>query len=160
MVAGGLGTAGALFAAGWHFDQETSVPSAPTTIISTITTQAVAASKTAALPANVVTPTTLVCTPKGTVVGTAKVAPDPSSSLSYVVSGTVANGRNVAIQNALIYLAITDSSGHTDSSKTHLVAGVIPPGTTQTWSQPGNTTSGTAIVTATIEQITYADLGC
>jgi hypothetical protein len=156
MVAGGLGAAGALFAAGWHFNHETSPT---TTAISTTTTQVAAAGKTAALPANIVAPTT-TCIANGTVVGTATVGPDPSSSLNYVVSGTVTNGRNDAIQNALIYLSIRNSSGYTDSSRTHLVAGVIPPRTTQTWSQPVNTASGTAIVTATIEQITYADLGC
>jgi hypothetical protein len=161
MVAGGLGAAGALFAAGWHFNHETSGPSPPTTAISTTTMQVAAAEKTAALPANPLAPTTTTtCMPNGTVVGTAKVGPDPSSSLSYVVSGTVTNGRNDAIQNVLIYLSIRNSSGYTDSSRTHLIAGVIPPRTTQTWSQPVSTASGIAIVAATIAQITYADLGC
>jgi len=157
-VAGIVLGAGALFGVGWHINHENAQgPPAPTaTSATTPGSSSVAA---AALPASSTTSTTS-CTPKGNVSATPRVAPDPTSATGYVASGTITNGRNDAISNALIYLSLRYSSGQTDMSHTHLVAGQIPPGATQSWSEPVAIPAGASIAAVAITQITYSDAGC
>ena len=152
--------AGALFGVGWHINHETTPSSPTTTVIASATTQSSSPGDATALSASAAASTTIPCIPKGNVVATARVAPDPTSNVVYVVSGTVTNDRNDAITNALIYLSLRSPSGQTDLSHTHLVAGQMAAGTTQTWSQSVTTTAGPSITAIAITQITYADVGC
>ena len=156
-VAGALVGAGALFGVGWRINHESSPATAA---IASATTQSTASGVAAALPASATTSTTMPCTPKGNVVATADVAPDPTSNAVDVVSGTVTNYRNDAITNALIYLSLRYSNGQMDLSHTHLVVGRIAAGATQTWSQSVTTTVGPSITAIAITQITYTDAGC
>jgi len=88
------------------------------------------------------------------------VAPVPASATGYVAAGTITNDRNDAITNALIYLSLRYSSGQTDMSHTHLVAGQIAPGATQSWTEPIAVPAGASITAVAITQITYSDVAC